>query len=141
MVKEYPKPRPGESLLDYSERLNAMEIGSYEPVMTCFGLNATAAKALWVASENFNARFSFQQWKSRRDKSADGYGARNWLKRKYKLNETQVDEVVAGFRTGNESALLDVLSFEQLAHSRLSESAQHELVKLGVLKKSIASTT
>ena len=62
----YPVPKPSENALEYAERLIAIDQNvSFAPVIEHFGVSELAAKALWLASENFNAGFSFDQWKRR----------------------------------------------------------------------------
>lgn len=136
MDKEtYPTPGPNETVLAYAERLyKAGSSRYYKPLEKHFGLSPLAAKAVWLALESFNTEFAYRNWKERIERSSGGYGARHWVKRKYKLDDDVAQHIDAEFRAGNKQALADVLGFEGFARVSLSAKAQASLQKEGILK-------
>ena len=135
--------RHGETAREYTERVAMLDRANFDAMdelQNEFGLSHSAVRSLILASGSFNARFSFEQWKSRIERGADGCGARNWLKRRYKLSDEIADQVVAGFEAGDDRALLEALTFEQLVHRLLNEHAQTELEKAGALGELGAAT-
>lgn len=67
-------------------------------------------------------------------RSVDGYGPRNWLQKKYKLNEQELDKVVRLFEAGDSRGLLSVLHFEALAQRCVSDSVLDEMKESGAFK-------
>ena len=135
MASEIPMPISGETAVEYTERLNGQDVKtSYAGLKKYFGLSSGCSKSMFIASCEFNARFSYKEWSERRKKSEDGYGARNWLKRKYCLSENECETILDRFESGDERGLLSVLSFSALAERRCMPRYVEEMEKCGVFE-------
>lgn len=133
LIVTVPRPEPNESLMDYCERVNALGFSNYRHAVSDYGISSLAAKAIWIASVEFNCRFSFDQWQARRQSSQDGYGPWNWLRRKYKLSDEEATAIVAEFEKGNDRALRQHLTFDDLLSRMVSDTARHDVERLGPL--------
>lgn len=123
-------------MLDYVERVSrdSEEMIDLKLVQEHFDVTPMAAKASAIASVNFNNRFAYAGWSGRNERGKDGYGARRWLSRHYKLDEDVAARVIARFEDGDEVALGDELGgFEGLAKVVLTKAAQDDLKKFGFL--------
>lgn len=130
----YPAPREGEDVLAYAERLwERDDSAPFSLLEEHFGLSQLEAKAIAVASVNFNERFAYGEWTRRQRRAQGREGPRIWLKKKYALDDETADAVIAGFSHGDTRALVDHLGFEGLARCRLSEEAQDALERRGLI--------
>ncbi|MFQ6548614.1 hypothetical protein AADZ90_011695 [Aestuariibius sp. 2305UL40-4] len=127
-------PLDGETARDYTERLNEAGIRKYTGLERYFGYSRRAAKGMWIASEQFNIRFAYEQWSVRRARSDDGYGATNWLKRKYSLTDEQAAVVAAEFESGNREGLLKVLRFGDIARRLVTSECVEEMERKGAFE-------
>lgn len=127
-------PLDNETAREYTERLNEVGISSYAGLERYFGYSQDAAKGMWLASERFNAQFSYEEWSKRRKSSVDVYGPTNWLRRKYLLTDEQAATVSAEFEQGNRDGLLKILDFKEIARKRVVADVVEQMERKGAFE-------
>ncbi|MEM1300073.1 MAG: hypothetical protein AAGH68_12435 [Pseudomonadota bacterium] len=101
----------------------------YQELQSKFGLSHFASKSLVTSSVSFNTKQSYRLWEKLKDTSLNQQQLTKRFMRNYKLSDLEARHLLDEFDAGNETALADIRSFDDLAQTLLTEGAQLELRK------------
>ena len=130
------RPLESESPFEYAARMAVIEdnLLLLKNLEGYYALSALEAKSVWLSCPQYQEKFCRRRIKASKKRGGNEYGNKVFLKRRFKLEGQELDDIFEEFWLAGEDTVsqkfLDSMSPHRIAKVQLTEKAQIAIEKL-----------